>query len=75
MGLEASDEVAMFFASQEMKKKKILTPAEIFAKIDKVTAIDILKVAQEIFSKKRLNLAIIGPHKDAQKIKNLLNLK
>jgi predicted Zn-dependent peptidase len=75
MGLEASDEVAMFFASQEMKKKKILTPAEIFAKIDKVTAIDILKVAQEIFSKKRLNLAIIGPHKDAQKIKALLNLK
>lgn len=75
MGLEASDEVAMFFASQEMKKKKILTPGEIFAKIDKVTAADILKVAQEIFSKKKLNLAIIGPHKDAQKIKALLNLK
>lgn len=75
MGLEASDEVAMFFASQEMKKKKILTPQEIFAKIDKVTAIDILKVAQEIFSQKRLNLAIIGPHKDAQKTKALLNLK
>jgi predicted Zn-dependent peptidase len=75
MGLEASDEVAMFFASQEIKKKKILTPGEIFAKIDKVSAIDILKVAQEIFLKKRLNLAIIGPHKDAQKIKALLNLK
>lgn len=75
MGLEASDEVAMFFASQEMKKKKILTPAEIFAKIDKVSAVDILKVAQEIFSQKKLNLAIIGPHKDAQKIKALLNLK
>jgi len=75
MGLEASDEVAMFFVSQEMKKKKILTPGEIFAKIDKVTAADILKVAQEIFSQKKLNLAIIGPHKDAQKIKALLNLK
>ena len=75
MGLEASDEVAMFFASQEIKKKKILTPSEIFAKIDKVAAIDILKVAQEIFSQNKLNLAIIGPHKDTGKIKNLLNLR
>ncbi|MBU2028433.1 insulinase family protein [Patescibacteria group bacterium] len=73
MGLEASDEVAMFFASQEIKKKKILTPSEIFTKIDKVTPSDILKVAQEIFLKKRLNLAIIGPHKNALKIKTLLN--
>lgn len=75
MGLEASDEVAMFFASQEIKKKKIMTPSEIFAKIDKVKIADILKVAQEIFTKKRFNLAIIGPHKDAKKIKTLLNLK
>jgi predicted Zn-dependent peptidase len=75
MGLEASDEVAMFFASQEIKKKKILTPGEIFAKIDKVTAVDILKVAQEIFSQNKLNLAVIGPHKDAKKITGLLNLK
>lgn len=75
MGLEASDEVAMFFASQEIKKKKILTPSEIFAKIDKVTSIDILKVAQEIFSENKLNLAIIGPHKETKKIEDLLNLK
>lgn len=73
MGLEASDEVAMFFASQEIKKKKILTPGEIFAKIDKVAATDILKVAQEIFTKKRLNLAIIGPHKNVLKIKTIMN--
>lgn len=75
MGLEASDEVAMFFASQEIKKKKILTPGEIFARIDKVTSADILKVAQDIFSQNRLNLAIIGPHKDTKKIKAILNLK
>jgi predicted Zn-dependent peptidase len=75
MGLEASDEVAMFFAGQEIKKKKILTPGEIFARIDKVTSADILKVAQDIFSQNRLNLAIIGPHKDTKKIKAILNLK
>lgn len=75
MGLEVSDEVAMFFASQEIKKKKIMTPKEIFKKIDKVTSTDILKVAQDVFSKNRLNLAIIGPHKDKEKIKLLMNFK
>jgi predicted Zn-dependent peptidase len=75
MGLEASDEVAMFFIGQEVKKKKILTPGEIFAKIDKVTSADILKVAQEIFSQSKLNLAIIGPQTDTKKIGAWLSLK
>jgi predicted Zn-dependent peptidase len=74
MGLEASDEVAMFFIGQEIKKKKILTPNEIFAKIDSVTSDDILKVAREIFSKKSFNLAIIGPHQNVSKVKSILNL-
>jgi predicted Zn-dependent peptidase len=75
MGLEASDEVAMFFAGQEIKKKKILTPSEIFKKIDKVTSADILRVAQEIFSQNKLNLAVIGPHRDTKKIRASLNFK
>jgi predicted Zn-dependent peptidase len=74
MGLESSDEVAMFFVDQEIKKKKILTISEIFAKIDKVNASDILRVAADIFKEKGLNLAIIGPHKDEKKIKSLLKL-
>ena len=72
MDLEASDEVAMFFAGQEMKKRKILTPGEIFEKIDKVTSTDILEVAREIFSQSKFNLAIIGPHQNAKKIRALL---
>ena len=72
MDLEASDEVAMFFAGQEIKKRKILTPGEIFEKIDKVTSTDILEVAREIFSQSKFNLAIIGPHQNAKKIRALL---
>lgn len=68
MGLESSDEVALFFASQEIRKEKIKTPKEIFRKIDKVTSGEILKVAKDIFSEKKLNLAIIGPHKNSKKI-------
>lgn len=72
MGLEASDEVAMFFIDQELIRKKIMTMDEIFKKIDKVTEKDILKVAQYVFRNSRLNLAVIGPHKNADKIKKIL---
>jgi len=74
MSLESSDEVAMFFIDQEIKRRKIMTPEEIFAKIDKVTAGDILRLAKDIFKEKSLNLAIIGPHKNEKKIKSLLKL-
>ena len=74
MGLESSDDVAMFFIDQELKKKKIMTPQEIFARIDKVTTEDILRVAKDIFQNETLNLAVIGPHKDAKKLTKLLKL-
>jgi predicted Zn-dependent peptidase len=74
MGFESSDEVAMFFIDQEIKRNKVLTIAEIFAKIDKVTVSDISRVAGDIFNEKSINLAIIGPHKNEKKIKNLLKL-
>jgi len=46
---------------------------EIFKNIDKVTTDDILKVAKDVFKSSKLNLAVIGPHKDLSKFKNLLN--
>ena len=74
MGFESSDEVAMFFVDQEMKKKKIMTLSEIFKKIDKVTQSDILRVAKDVFQNKKLNLAVIGPHKDSKKLEKILKL-
>ncbi|OGI29272.1 MAG: hypothetical protein A2288_00635 [Candidatus Moranbacteria bacterium RIFOXYA12_FULL_44_15] len=74
MGMEASDEVAMFFISQETTKKKILTVAEKFALIDKITPSDIMKAAKEVFKNSKLNLAVIGPHKDGKKLQKLLSL-
>lgn len=74
MEFEASDEVAMFFTDQEFHKEKIMTLKEVFAKIDAVTAEDILRVAKDVFKSKKLNLAIIGPHKNSAKIKNILAL-
>lgn len=72
--LESSDAKAVFYAGQELLEKKILTPKDIFVKIDKITASDILKVAKDIFRPERLNLALIGPFKDKEKFKKLLKL-
>lgn len=72
MGLESSDEVAMFFVGQEIKKQKILTIHEIFQRIDKVTVSDILRVAKDIFQPNKLNLAVIGPHKSRKELEKLL---
>jgi len=69
--LESSDAKASFFAFQEILEKKISTPKEIFAKIDKVSRNDILKLAREIFKPEKLNLALIGPKGVKQEILKL----
>lgn len=74
MGLESSDEVAMFFVSQEVSYGKIITLEERFKFIDKVSADDILRVAKDIFCEKNLNLAVIGPHKDGKKLQKGLKI-
>jgi predicted Zn-dependent peptidase len=74
MGLESSDEMAMFFIGQEISKKKIMTISEIFRRIDKVTPRDILRIAKDIFRPEKLNLAVVGPHKNDKKLEKILKL-
>lgn len=71
MGLESSDEVAIFLIDQEIQRKKIMPLEKIFTEIDKVKTEDIQRVAQDVFRKEKLNLAIIGPHKNIDKLKKL----
>ncbi len=72
MGLEASDAVAGYFIGQEVLENNIETPEEVFSKINQVTAEDILRVAKDIFTPEKLNLAVIGPHKDKAKLEKTL---
>jgi len=74
LALEVSDAKASFYGVQELFEKKILTLEEIFKKIDKVSANDILKVAKDIFRPEKLNLALIGPFKEKTKIEKLLKI-
>lgn len=72
---EASDAQASFYGTQELLEKKVLTPEQIYAKINKVSVNDILKVSKDIFKPEKLNLALIGPFKDKAKFQKILKLK
>jgi len=61
LSLDATDTQASFYAAQEVMGKEILTPEQKLKMIDKVSVSDINKVAKEIFSPEKLNLAVIGP--------------
>jgi len=59
--LESSDALASFCGIQEIMERKVLTPEQIYDKINKVTAADVLKISRDIFKPQKLNLALIGP--------------
>ena len=66
LNLEPTDDVASFFADQEIVRGDIRTPEEIAVLIRKVTAADIQRVAKDIFKNEGLNLAIVGRCDESQ---------
>jgi predicted Zn-dependent peptidase len=75
MELEASDDIAQFFGFQEVLDKEMKTPQQIIKELKGVTPKDIQRVAKKVIKNDRLNLALIGPFKDAKKFKKLLRMK
>lgn len=72
MSLEATDDIANFYGSQELMKNEIKTLEEKIKEIRKVTPNDIQKMSKIIFQTKHLNLAIIGPYKDKSIFEDIL---
>ncbi|MBM3250713.1 MAG: insulinase family protein [Candidatus Nealsonbacteria bacterium] len=72
LNLESSDALASFYGVQELLEGKLLTPEEIYAKIDKVSSNDILRVTKDIFQPQKLNLALIGPFNNKERFQRLL---
>jgi len=70
--LEASDDVANWYASQMVTKKELINPDQFLKKIKAIKASDIKRVAKNIFINKNLNLATIGSSTDAKKLKAIL---
>jgi predicted Zn-dependent peptidase len=74
LSLESSDDIAGFLAGQELMRGKIERPEEILARVDKVSADDIMRVAKKIFVNDRLNLTAIGPIEDKEYLEKILKL-
>jgi len=74
MNLEVSDELAEYYGVQEILHQPLLTPKEYAQKIRQVTPEQIKKVATKLFEDKKMNLAVIGPFKDASKFKKLFKI-
>jgi predicted Zn-dependent peptidase len=75
MGLETSEQLANFYGIQELIYKKTVSPEEVTRKIQAVSAKEVRTLAKELFRENMLNLAVIGPYKNASKLKSLLKLK
>src|SRR5207237_6911785 len=74
LGLEDSASVAQWYAAQELLTDEVLTPDEVLARIEAVSADDVLRVARRVFTPEWLNLAYIGPPQDEARIRDRLIL-
>ncbi|MBI4038970.1 insulinase family protein [Candidatus Daviesbacteria bacterium] len=70
---ESTNFLAEYFGTNFVTDREIETFDEYLKKIDAVTREDIQDVAREIFKKEHFNLQIIGPFKDTQIFRNILN--
>jgi predicted Zn-dependent peptidase len=72
LGLESSDSIAEFYGYQEILRQPLKMPKDIIKEIRSVTPEKIQAMARKLFVDKNLNLAIVGPVSDPEKLKKLL---
>jgi predicted Zn-dependent peptidase len=69
---ESPHGMIMFGLRREVLEGRTPEPEEILAELDKVTAEDVQRVAQDVLGDRGLNLALIGPFDDAERFEKLL---
>ncbi len=74
LSLETSDSYADFYSFQDLYDLKIKSPEEKADRIEKVSAKDVMDVANKIFNQENMNLAIVGPFKDEKEFKKILSI-
>jgi len=75
LSLENSRNVAAWLGAQELLTNRILSVDEIISLVDAVTREDLVRVAAQILTSEKLNLAIVGPVKDEKALAQLLEIK
>ena len=74
LSLESTDAKAEFYGMQELLQQHVVTPPQLYDKIQAVRASEIQKLAAEIFQPQNLNLVVLGPYKDKKPFQTLLKL-
>jgi predicted Zn-dependent peptidase len=74
LGLETSDSLAEFYGYEEVLHRPLKSLQEWSQEIKAVSSTDVKNIAQEIFQKEGLNLAVIGRVKDKKKLETALKL-
>lgn len=74
LSLERSGYVAHWGGWQELMLGDIQTVDDVLEKIEAVTSDDIAHLSGRLFREERLNLALVGPHKDAEALHSALRL-
>ncbi len=74
LALETSESVAGAYAEPVLFHGRVLTPEEELDKIKHVTLEDVRSVAQDIFRREHLNMALIGPYEDEQPFMEVLKV-
>ena len=64
LSLEDSFAVAAWYARQELSDREVLSPEAVVSSFEAVQSADIQRLAQMLFRRERLNLAIVGPFSD-----------
>ncbi len=72
LALETSDAIAENMATSLINIGRVRTLDEIIKGIDAVTAADVQRVACDILRSEKLNLAVIGPHRESDQLHTLL---
>lgn len=74
LGLESSRNVASWLGSQALLTNEILTVDEIVHRIEVITKEDLKRVARQLLTSEKLNLAIVGPIKEKETLAQMLQL-
>jgi predicted Zn-dependent peptidase len=69
---ESPHGMIMFGLRREVLEGRAAEPEEVLQEIDKVTAEDVRRVAQDVIGRNGLNLALIGPFDDSERFEKLL---
>ncbi len=74
LALEDNQARLDWFLEQQAFHSRIKTPTDFFKEIDSITAQQVRAIAREVFQKKTMTLALIGPYRSDKPFKKLLNV-